>query len=322
MLRLVSRLGLDLRCGEKCVRPSSLVSKHRTYDYFLLFSQSTTLSFHSLSLARISSLPSSISLTSHSHSHPIQTSRHFNPSPSFNFLQSLPTLPRHKTTRSSTDLDAITQLYQKKTPIEHVLLRPDSYVGSTQLHELTTWVVTPSIFAQTPTQHTNLQPTDQLEENTNQIIKENIQMELKKLNYIPALLKIFDEILINASDNKQRDNTMKSLSVNININNNIISITNDGQCIPPIIHPQENMYIPQLIFGHLLTGSNFDDTVLKVTGGRNGYGAKLTNIFSNLFEIEIADQVCVELSGCIEERRGEERRGEEKESEGESLKMK
>jgi DNA topoisomerase II len=43
------------------------------------------------------------------------------------------------------------------------------------------------------------------------------------------------------------------------------------------------MYVPELIFGHLLTGSNYDDDEQKVTGGRNGYGAKLANIFSSSF---------------------------------------
>ena len=47
------------------------------------------------------------------------------------------------------------------------------------------------------------------------------------------------------------------------------------------------MYVPELIFAHLLTSSNFDDNEKKTTGGRNGYGAKLANIFSTLFEIDI-----------------------------------
>jgi len=50
------------------------------------------------------------------------------------------------------------------------------------------------------------------------------------------------------------------------------------------------MYVPQLIFGNLLTGSNYDDDEQKVTGGRNGYGAKLANIFSKMFQIETADK--------------------------------
>jgi DNA topoisomerase-2 len=59
--------------------------------------------------------------------------------------------------------------------------------------------------------------------------------------------------------------------------------------IPVQIHKEHNIYIPELIFGHLLTSSNFDDNERKVTGGRNGYGAKLANIFSKFFEVEVGD---------------------------------
>jgi DNA topoisomerase II len=52
---------------------------------------------------------------------------------------------------------------------------------------------------------------------------------------------------------------------------------------------KEKIYIPEMIFGHLLTGSNYDDEKAKVTGGRNGYGAKLCNIFSTEFTIETQD---------------------------------
>ena len=41
--------------------------------------------------------------------------------------------------------------------------------------------------------------------------------------------------------------------------------------------------------GHLLTGSNYNDNQKKLTGGRNGYGAKLANIFSSEFVIETCD---------------------------------
>ena len=44
-----------------------------------------------------------------------------------------------------------------------------------------------------------------------------------------------------------------------------------------------------MIFGHLLAGSNFDDEQAKTTGGRNGYGAKLCNIFSTEFTVETND---------------------------------
>ena len=53
-------------------------------------------------------------------------------------------------------------------------------------------------------------------------------------------------------------------------------------------HEKENMYVPTMIFGHLLTSSNFNDAEEKVTGGRNGFGAKLCNVFSNKFTLETA----------------------------------
>ncbi|KAI1902419.1 hypothetical protein AGOR_G00044570 [Albula goreensis] len=61
-----------------------------------------------------------------------------------------------------------------------------------------------------------------------------------------------------------------------------------ARAIPVVEHKDEKMYVPALIFGHLLTSSNYDDNEKKVTGGRNGYGAKLCNIFSTKFTVETA----------------------------------
>lgn len=82
---------------------------------------------------------------------------------------------------------------------------------------------------------------------------------------------------------------MKRLDVVIDPQNNMISVLNDGKGIPVQIHKEYNIYVPELIFGHLLTSSNYNDAEKKVTGGRNGYGAKLTNIFSTKFIVETAD---------------------------------
>lgn len=65
---------------------------------------------------------------------------------------------------------------------------------------------------------------------------------------------------------------------------------NDGKGIPIEIHNDEKMFVPELIFGELLTGQNFNDDEKKVTGGRNGYGAKLTNIYSKEFIVEVGDK--------------------------------
>ena len=64
---------------------------------------------------------------------------------------------------------------------------------------------------------------------------------------------------------------------------------NNGKGIPIEMHKEHGMYVPEMIFGHLLTSSNYDDNEKKVTGGRNGFGAKLTNIFSTEFIVETGD---------------------------------
>jgi DNA topoisomerase II len=96
-------------------------------------------------------------------------------------------------------------------------------------------------------------------------------------------------VIVNAADNKQRDPEMNLLEVVIDAETNIISVKNNGKGIPIEMHPVEQMYVPTMIFGHLLTGSNFDDDEKKTTGGRNGYGAKLANIFSTMFTVECVD---------------------------------
>ncbi|KAK9061834.1 hypothetical protein SSX86_019018 [Deinandra increscens subsp. villosa] len=153
----------------------------------------------------------------------------------------------------------IEETYQKKTQLEHILLRPDTYIGSIEKHEQTLWVW------------------------------EDDKMVKRPISYVPGLYKIFDEILVNAADNKQRDPKMDSVKVNIDVDNNLISVFNNGDGIPVEVHQEEGVYVPELIFGHLLTSSNYDDSIKKTTGGRNGYGAKLANIFSTEFTIETAD---------------------------------
>ncbi|KAI9983167.1 hypothetical protein PInf_007094 [Phytophthora infestans] len=160
-----------------------------------------------------------------------------------------------------TPKQSIEQIYQKKTQLEHILLRPDTYVGSIEHVEQSMWVFD----------------------------DEKQRMVLKKINYVPGLYKIFDEIIVNACDNKQRDKSMNTLKVTIDVEKNEISVWNNGKGIPIVLHKEHKVYVPELIFGHLLTGSNFDDKKKKTTGGRNGYGAKLANIFSNEFVVETAD---------------------------------
>nr|NVI79304.1 topoisomerase 2 [Cucujiformia] len=95
---------------------------------------------------------------------------------------------------------------------------------------------------------------------------------------------------VNAADNKQRDPKMDVIKVEINSSTNTISVYNNGKGIPVVMHKDENMYVPTMIFGHLLTSSNYNDEEEKVTGGRNGYGAKLCNIFSTKFTVETSSR--------------------------------
>ncbi|KAI8814919.1 DNA topoisomerase [Cladochytrium replicatum] len=153
----------------------------------------------------------------------------------------------------------IEEIYQKKSQLEHILLRPDTYIGSVEPTKTPMWVF------------------------------EEGQMRFRNITYVPGLYKIFDEILVNAADNKVRDPTMDMIKVTIDRQKSIISVMNTGKGIPIEIHAEEKVYVPELIFGHLLTSSNYDDSEKKVTGGRNGYGAKLCNIFSTEFIVETAE---------------------------------
>ncbi|KAI7864932.1 DNA topoisomerase [Spinellus fusiger] len=156
---------------------------------------------------------------------------------------------------------SVEEIYKKKSQLEHILLRPDTYIGTVEAEELEMWV-----------------------------FSSEDRIEKKKINYVPGLYKIIDEILVNAADNKIRDPSMNTIKVLVDPERNFISIQNNGKGIPIQLHKDEQVYVPELIFGHLLTSSNYDDTEKKVTGGRNGYGAKLCNIFSTEFIVETASK--------------------------------
>lgn len=115
---------------------------------------------------------------------------------------------------------------------------------------------------------------------------ENNKIIEKNINYIGGFFKIFDEILVNSRDHSIRDETCRKIKINFDKNKKYISIYNDGGGIPIIIHKEYDIYIPELIFGNLLTSSNFNEKG-KITGGKNGLGAKLTNIFSTKFKLII-----------------------------------
>ncbi|OAP56438.1 DNA topoisomerase 2 [Fonsecaea erecta] len=155
----------------------------------------------------------------------------------------------------------VSEQYQKLTQLEHIIKRPDTYIGSVERTERQMWVYN----------------------------SEQDCMEFREISFVPGIFKIFDEILVNAADNKQNDKKMDEIRVTVDREKGEVSVWNNGRGIPIEIHSKEKIYIPEMIFGHLLTGSNYDDEEQKITGGRNGYGAKLANIFSTEFTVETAD---------------------------------
>ena len=153
--------------------------------------------------------------------------------------------------------------YKKHTHREHILELPDTYVGSTETHEEIRWVFDTS----------------------------SGKMVHRKLAFNPGFYKLFDEIVVNARDalirSMQAKQPIKHIEVSIMQADGKITIDveNDGDGIPIELHPEHKVYAPELIFGHLLTSGNYDKSEEKIVGGKNGYGAKLTNIFSNTFTL-------------------------------------
>ena len=107
------------------------------------------------------------------------------------------------------------------------------------------------------------------------------------MTFLARLFYLIDHFfLFNSADNKQRDKKMDTIRIDIDKEKNEIKVYNNGKGIPIIQHKDEKMFVPTMIFGHLLTSSNFNDEEEKVTGGRNGFGAKLCNVFSKKFTAE------------------------------------
>ena len=140
---------------------------------------------------------------------------------------------------------AVEDIYKKKTHHEHILSSPDTYIGSAE---------------------PDTKPMYVYDDASDKIIK-------KDITFVPGLYKIYDEILVNARDHSIRDKTCKNIKVSIDKETGFISVYNDGNGIPVELHKELQIYIPEMIFGHLLTSSNYEQKG-KVVGGRNGYGSK------------------------------------------------
>ena len=125
------------------------------------------------------------------------------------------------------------------------------------------------------------------------------KMVQKDTKYSPGLYKLFDEIILNALDESTQDDTLTKIKVTIDKENGEIEVYNNGKGIDIVKHPKYGMYIPELIFGNLLTSSSYDDKKIRVSAGMHGLGAKLTAIFSKQFIVEVGDPKSKKISPDI-----------------------
>ena len=172
---------------------------------------------------------------------------------------------------SSTTVNLAKQ-YQKKSDKEHVLDNPDTYIGSKERVEENLWIFNES---------TSL-------------------FEHKQIHYIPGLYKLFDEGIVNCRDHvvrmiqksKTDDKTKLVTFINIDIaTDGTITMENDGNGIDVAKHPEYDVWIPEMIFGHLRTSTNYDKEEKRIVGGKNGFGFKLVLIWSTVGYIETVDHV-------------------------------
>ena len=170
-------------------------------------------------------------------------------------------------TTSNTDLS---KQYQRKTDKQHILDNPDTYIGSVENVDANLWVYD----------------------------DETKKISLKTIEYIPGLYKLFDEGIVNCRDHVIRminsEATDKKLVSTIEINveqNGEITMMNDGNGIDIAKHPEFDIWIPEMVFGHLRTSTNYDKEEKKIVGGKNGFGFKLVLIWSSYGRIETIDHI-------------------------------
>jgi len=154
--------------------------------------------------------------------------------------------------------------YQRKTHREHILDLPDTYIGS----------VTTA--------------------NEEVFLRKDDSFEAATIPVNPGFYKLIDELLVNAHDQvvrlRSRQSTNPVKNIEIDCGASLFSIKNDGEPIDVAEHPEHKTWIPQMIFGELLTSTNYDKNEKKLVGGKNGYGVKLVNIFANEMVVTVVDQ--------------------------------
>ena len=165
---------------------------------------------------------------------------------------------------------ALAKQYQRKTDKQHILDNPDTYIGSVENVDADMWV---------------------FDEASQRIVQ-------RTMEYIPGLYKLFDEGIVNCRDHVMRmiqspilqKHFVSYINTNIETDGTII-LSNDGNGIDVAKHPEYDLWIPEMIFGHLRTSTNYDKTEKKIVGGKNGFGFKLVLIWSTYGRVETVDHI-------------------------------
>ncbi len=161
---------------------------------------------------------------------------------------------------------------KRLNPFEHALKRPDTYIGSAKTIDSKIWVFD----------------------------SESKTAVQKEIAFNPGLFNIVREILSNVIDNvwRSHDTDTPTKNIKIIINQDEITVWNDGLCIPvektnyDYTDPRsgkvikESLYPAEVFFGDMFAGTNYDDEEVRKTSGRNGMGAKAANVFSSKFTVE------------------------------------
>jgi DNA topoisomerase-2 len=187
-------------------------------------------------------------------------------------------MPPKKTNNTKSVSKLATSKYVKKDPISHILDRSDTWIGSTKIRDVEEYVVDEGV--------------DDDGDNTegiNSISKKTIKIS-------PGIIRMFVEPLSNVIDNVARSNTANNptteIRINIDEDTGEVSFWNDGEVIPITLHEEEKCYNHTLIFGHLMTSSNYDDTEDRENiSGLNGIGIKAVSVYSKDFTVEGLDPV-------------------------------
>ena len=171
-----------------------------------------------------------------------------------------------RTKRSVTDIDV-------KTDVQHVYDIPDTYIGSIDPEERYDYLLEMSV-----------------DPETNEVSSK--KLVYKKISLSRGIERLFLEIISNAGDNADasRRFNINPGSIDVSMVDGWITVRNGGASIPVEHHPKfPGKYAPDVIFGTLRSSTNYDTNVIRMGCGRNGFGAKLTNIFSKAFQVKIGD---------------------------------